>query len=107
MGNFIVYILTDNNRNHFKIDFTSNIIRTAIELQQSSNFIFQQGPDLTRIIYCETFPSLGAARKKIQELQRFTRMQIERIIRKHNPNWNNLFQQPQQGYPKSTSHYAA
>jgi putative endonuclease len=107
MSNFIVYILTDNNRKHFKIDFTSNILSTALELQQTNNFIFQHGPSLTRIIYTETFSNLGSAKKKMNELKNFTSMQIEKIVRKHNPNWHNLFPQQQQTYPKGESHYAA
>ncbi|WP_293944815.1 MULTISPECIES: hypothetical protein [unclassified Sphingobacterium] len=107
MSNFIVYILTDNNRRHFEINFTSNILSTVLELQQTNSFIFQQGANLNRIIYSEAFTELSCAKKRINELQNFTHMQIERIIRKNNPNWNNLYPQQQQSYIKRNSSYAA
>ncbi|MDM1292855.1 hypothetical protein HX021_00925 [Sphingobacterium sp. N143] len=107
MGNFIVYILTDNNRRHVEIDFTSNIFSTVIALQQSNNFIFHQGPHLNRMVYSEAFSNLENAKRKMDELRGFTRMQLERIIRKHNPNWNNLYPQQHQVYQKRNTSYAA
>ena len=106
MSNFIVYILTDNNRRYFEIDFTSNIFSTVMELQQTNSFTFQQGSNLNRIIYSEAFAKLACAKKRMNELQQFTHLQIERIIRKNNPNWNNLYPQ-QQSYVKRDSNYAA
>ena len=81
MNNFIVYISTDNNRKHFKIGLSSNIFSTVMELQQSNNFIFNQGPSLNRIIYTESFTNSETANKRISELQHFTTMQVERLIR--------------------------
>ncbi len=107
MSNFIIYIVTDSNRRRFEIGLSSNIFNTVIELQQSNNLIFNQNPNLHRIIYIEAFTNLPCARKKMSELQHFTNMQIERIIRKSNPNWNNLFPQPHQAFQKRNTHYAA
>ncbi|WP_104382662.1 hypothetical protein [Sphingobacterium sp. HMA12] len=107
MSNFIVYILTDNNRRYFEIDFTSNMLSTIVELQQVNSFTFQQGSHLNRIIYSEAFSKLACAKKRMNELQNFTHLQIERIIRKNNPNWNNLYPQQQQSYAKRNSNYAA
>lgn len=107
MSNFIVYIVTDNNRRYFEIDFTSNMFSTVMELQQANSFILQRGPHLNRIIYSEAFSKLACAKKRMNELQNFTRMQIERVIRKNNPNWNNLYPQQHQAYPKRNTNYAA
>jgi len=107
MNNFIIYILTDSNRKRFEIKLSLNIFSTVMELQQSNSFIFNQGPNLNRIIYTESFTSLETANKKITELQHFTSMQIERLIRKSNPNWNNLFPQQHQTFQKRNTHYAA
>ncbi len=107
MNNFIVYILTDSNRKHFEIGLSSNIFSKVLELEQSNSFIFNQGPRLNRIIYTEAFTSLEIANKKINDLQHFTTMQIERLIRKSNPNWNNLFPQQHHAFTKRDSHYAA
>ncbi|MCS4163405.1 GIY-YIG nuclease family protein [Sphingobacterium paramultivorum] len=107
MNNFIVYISTDNNRKHFKIGLSSNIFSTVMELQQSNSFIFNQGPSLNRIIYTESFTNPETANKRISELQHFTTMQVERLIRKYNPNWNNLFPQQHQAFNKRDSNHAA
>ncbi|MDR3008551.1 MAG: hypothetical protein LBV59_11495 [Sphingobacterium sp.] len=107
MSNFIIYILTDSNRKHFEIGLSSNIFGTVIELQQSNSFIFNHGSSLNRIIYTASFTNLEAAHKKVNELQHFTHMQIERLIRKSNPNWNNLFPHHYQTFQKRNAHYAA
>lgn len=107
MSKFIVYIRTDNNRRHFDIDFTSNIADVAFAIQQSNSFIFQQGPNLNRIIYTETFANLECAKKKMNELCCYTNMQLERLIRKHNPNWINLYPLPHHVVAKRATYYAA
>ncbi|WP_293954715.1 MULTISPECIES: hypothetical protein [unclassified Sphingobacterium] len=107
MSNFILYIATDSNRKRFEIGLSTNIFTTVMKLQQSNSFIFNQGSSLNRIIYTEAFTSLETANKKIDELQHFTAMQIERLIRRSNPNWNNLFPQPHPDCAKRGTSYAA
>lgn len=107
MSNFILYIVTDSNRKHFEIGFSTDIMTTVLKLQKFNSLIFNQRPSLNRIIYTEAFTSLEAAKKKIDELQHFTAMQIERLIRKSNPNWNNLFPQPHRDFAKRGASYAA
>jgi putative endonuclease len=76
-----VLILTDNNRNALNIK--------VLDLQETNEeaVINLSHP---RLIYQETFdkPELAEARKT--ELENFTRMQKERVIRRSNPNWVNL-----------------
>lgn len=74
---YYILILTDNNRNTLNVSMLNeNEIYGVVGRQ--------------RLIYQEIHESLGAAKSRLQELQGYTRMQKERIIRRSNPNWVNL-----------------
>jgi putative endonuclease len=90
MKSHILYIITDSNRQFLNVDITSDFTRTVNEIKSSSNVFFPNGPHLTRIVYMEKFESREQAKKRQLELNQFTRMQKEKLIRRHNTNWNNL-----------------
>lgn len=76
-----VLIITDNNRNVLNIK--------AIDLNETTeeSVLTLSHP---RLIYQETFDNVEQALARKAELEKFTRMQKERIIRRSNPNWVNL-----------------
>ncbi|MDH5827133.1 hypothetical protein [Sphingobacterium faecium] len=86
----ILYIITDSNRQFLKADITPDINITMNEIKSSSKILFPNGPHLTRIVYMEHFQSNEQAEKRLLQLGQFTRMQKEKLIRKHNANWHNL-----------------
>lgn len=76
-----VLIITDNNRNVLNIK--------AIDLNETTeeSVLTLSHP---RLIYQETFENVEQALARKAELESYTRMQKERIIRRCNPNWVNL-----------------
>jgi len=76
-----IYILTDSNRTCLHVvelpDTTGDTIPDPLS-------------NASRVVYQESLTSEESARKRFEELSRYTRMQKERLIRKHNPNWMNL-----------------
>lgn len=90
MKSHTLYIITDSNRQFLNVDITSDISRTINEIKSSSNIFFPNGPHLTRVVYMENFDCHEQAEQRQFELNHFTRMQKEKLIRKQNANWNNL-----------------
>lgn len=74
---YYILILTDNNRNSLNV--------SMLYEDEICGVVGRQ-----RLIYQEIHESLDAAKTRLQELQGYTRMQKERIIRRSNPNWVNL-----------------
>ena len=91
MNYFYTYMITDTNRRVLQPGVTTNL--TAVLAQ--TNLIQEESPfsqtDLNRIVFIEKFNSISEAKKRVIELSGYGRMVRERLIRKNNPNWLNLF----------------
>ncbi|MBE8712338.1 GIY-YIG nuclease family protein [Sphingobacterium hungaricum] len=90
MNNVVVYIVTDSNRKFLEIGTSTNLSQTIFELQNHNKTLFSAFGNLNRVVFSEEFSNPFLAEKKVSELRNYTRMQIERLIRKTNPNWLNL-----------------
>ncbi|MBE8720750.1 GIY-YIG nuclease family protein [Sphingobacterium pedocola] len=90
-----IYMITDSNRLYLEVEYCTDVSLKLHEIEQAGWSLFSTGPKFNRIVYSEDFPSFDAALKRVDEIKHFTRMQKERLIRKHNPNWLNII-------PKST-----
>lgn len=83
---YYIHIYTDNNRQKLQISISPII--SGIESQHN---IAGEQTRCTRLVYQEIHETENAATLRIKELDDYTRMQLERLIRRANPNWNNLF----------------
>lgn len=107
MTNFYIYIVTDCNRRYLEVALTNDLSLTLNELRDASNFLFHSGPHLNRIIHLESFSSSEAAQKRQQEISRYTRMQKEKLVRRSNPNWMNLYPIHTASAQKKSARYTA
>lgn len=82
---YYIQIFTDNNRQKLQVSIKPNI-----DLINHNNEIGQH-PSCTRLVYQEIHETEKTAAQRMNELDGYTRMQLERLIRRSNPNWNNLF----------------
>lgn len=82
-----ILILTDNNRKTLKYMLS---LKENFENQISDNKL-----EVThRVIYKESYRTIEEAQSRLRELENYTRMQAERLIRRSNPNWLNLQMRP-------------
>lgn len=95
MIKYNVLILTDNNRKHL----TFNLNLSEISDMQTNA---REANSPQRIIYEESYHSYEAAQSRLNELESYTRMQAERLIRRSNPNWLNIRLRPSQPQPQQT-----
>ncbi|MGO1243761.1 MAG: GIY-YIG nuclease family protein [Sphingobacterium sp.] len=85
-----VYIITDSNRAYLEVGYCTDITNRLHEIKNSATILFGKATKLSNIVYIANFQTQNEAKQRQQELQQFTRMQRERIIRMKNPNWLNL-----------------
>lgn len=87
MQRHFIYITSDANRIYLEAGYCQDITLQLFELQQASSSFMPTTPKFSRIVYMEEFDSLELAQKRKNEINSFTKMQKERLIRKMNPNW--------------------
>ncbi|WP_140939659.1 GIY-YIG nuclease family protein [Sphingobacterium lumbrici] len=92
MKKYSIYMITDSNRLYLEVGYCTDISLKLHEIEQADWSLFSTAPKFNRIVYSEESPSFEAAQKRVDEIKHFTRMQKERLIRKHNPNWLNIIQ---------------
>jgi len=85
-----VYIVTDRNRTSMHVGMSSDLIKTLDFYKQMPNLFFDNGKQLTRLVYFEEFKTEAQALSRFKLISRFTRMQKERLVRSCNPDWIDL-----------------
>lgn len=96
---YTILILTDNNRRSlkFKLSLSESFNKHLSEWEVGTDH---------RIIYKESYDTFQDAQARISELETYTRMQVERLIRRSNPNWLNLLIRPSiQSPTRAVTHY--
>lgn len=86
-----ILILTDSNRNVLEVVMTDDILHTIQDIYVSHQTLFSTTQHLTRIVYEESFGSKQKAYNRYTELKTYPKMLRERLVRRHNPNWLNLY----------------
>ncbi|GGG88740.1 nuclease [Parapedobacter pyrenivorans] len=89
MSNYI-YVLTDCNRTCLHVGMTDSLQKAVNTYKELSGIFLDTCAKVSRLVYHETLPTEEAAARRFKELTRYTRMQKEKLIRKHNPNWSDL-----------------
>lgn len=85
-----VYIVTDRNRTNLHVGMSSNLLKTLDFYKQMPSLFFDNGQQLTRLVYFEEFKTEAQALSRFKLLSRFTRVQKERLVRSCNPDWIDL-----------------
>ena len=90
MNKHTIYIITDSNRSYLEVGQCIDLALKVQEIKDASTNLFSNTPKLCNIVYVEHFENLELAEKRTSQLQQFTHMQRERLVRMKNPNWLNL-----------------
>lgn len=84
-----VYILTNTNRQNFKIGLTDDLNYTVQYYKQRQAQSINKHQDAARLVYFEEI-SQDRALSRLCEIDAYTRSQKERLIRRDNTNWIDL-----------------
>lgn len=82
-----IYILTDINRKSLHVGTAADLNEAIKTYREMYTLFFDAGAQISRLVYKETHASEEAALQRFDELRNYTRMQKERLIRRHNPDW--------------------
>ncbi|MGY3052321.1 putative endonuclease [Pedobacter sp. UYEF25] len=85
-----VYIVTDRNRTSMHVGMSSDLTKTLDFYKQMPNLFFDNGQQLTRLVYFEEFKTEAQALARFKIVSHFTRVQKERLVRSCNPDWIDL-----------------
>lgn len=85
-----VYLVTDRNRNSIHVGMSTDLMKTMAFYRQMPNLFFDAGQQLTRLVYFEELSSEVSAKERFNLINKFTRIQKDRLIRAVNPDWIDL-----------------
>ncbi len=85
-----VYLVTDRNRTCIHVGMSTDLIKTMSFYLQMPNLFFDSGQQLTRLVYFEELSSEAAALERFNLINKFARIQKDRLIRSVNPDWIDL-----------------
>lgn len=85
-----VYLVTDRNRNSIHVGMSTDLMKTMTFYRQMPNLFFDAGQQLTRLVYFEELSSEVSAKERFNLINKFTRIQKDRLIRAVNPDWIDL-----------------
>lgn len=87
MKRHFVFITSDANRIYLEAGYCQDINLQLFEIQQASTNFMMKALKFNRIVYVEEFDNPEIATQRAKEINNYTKMQKERLIRKYNPNW--------------------
>ena len=85
-----VYLVTDRNRTCIHVGMSTDLMKTMSFYRQMPNLFFDSGQQLTRLVYFEELSSESAALERFNLINKFARIQKDRMIRSVNPDWIDL-----------------
>lgn len=101
MNKSYLVLTTDPNRRTIQVHFTDDVASLLVSIHSNpvgtGNRPHSDSILANRVVYQEYFTHTAPAIDRYTVLKQFTRMQLERLVRKSNPNWLNLYPQLNRG----------
>ncbi len=85
-----VYIVTDSNRTSMHVGMSDDLTKTLAFYKSMPSLFFDQGQQLSRLVYFEEQKSEELALRRFKAISHFTRLQKEKLVRNYNPDWLDL-----------------
>ena len=85
-----VFIVTDRNRNNLHVGLSADILKTMEFYKKMPSLMFDASQQLTRLVYFEELNDEATANARFNIINKYTRMQKERMIRSVNLDWLDL-----------------
>ncbi len=87
---FYVYIMTNNSSTVLYTGITNNITRRVQEHKEGINPGFTAKYRVSKLVYCETFPTAETAILREKRIKGGSRKKKEELIDSLNPEWRDL-----------------
>ncbi len=87
-----VYIMTNAPFGTLYIGVTSDLARRVYQHRQGQGSEFCKRYGLTRLVYCEEYPTIDEAIRREKMMKAWKRAWKTRTIEQANPGWDDLFE---------------
>ena len=87
-----VYIMTNGPHGTLYIGVTADIAARVYQHREGTGSLFCRKHGLTRLVYVENYPTIDEAIAREKAMTRWKRQWKLRLIRKANPNWDDLWE---------------
>jgi putative endonuclease len=85
-----VFIVTDRNRHNLHVGLSADILKTMDFYKKMPSLMFDASQQLTRLVYFEELNDEASAATRFNILNKYTRIQKERMVRSVNRDWLDL-----------------
>jgi putative endonuclease len=92
---YYVYILTNANHTVLYTGVTNDLVRRLNEHQQKKIKGFTKKYNVDKLIYFEEFEFIDLAIAREKQIKGYSRIKKIALIDKFNPEWNELFPNPE------------
>ena len=90
---YYIYILTNKTNTTLYIGVTNNLVRRVWEHKQKVVEGFTKEYKLTKLVYYEQYQDVTCAIEREKQQKKWNRSWKEDLIRKINPEWQDLYSQ--------------
>jgi putative endonuclease len=88
-----VYILASKPNGTLYVGVTNDIVRRVHQHRTGEGSDFVDQYDVTRLVYVERFDDIKHAIRREKQLKAWTRAWKLELIRDHNPQWHDLYEE--------------
>lgn len=88
-----VYIMSNGPHGTLYIGVTSDLAARVLAHREGTGSRFCREHGLTRLVYVEPYPTIEEAIAREKAMKRWKRQWKLKLIRRDNPDWNDLFEQ--------------
>lgn len=85
-----VYFITNSNRSSLQVGLTDSIVEFAKSFHKDQGLLAELNIGRERIVYFEEYSDVFRAKDRFLQIQKWTRLQKEKLLRGVNPNWTDL-----------------
>ncbi len=90
---YYVYILASQRNGTLYIGITSNLLKRVWQHKNEIFKGFTEKYKIDKLVYCETFESVGDALAREKQLKKWNRQWKINLIEKENPKWIDLYEE--------------
>ena len=101
MRSYYTYILSNKRNGTLYIGVTNNIHRRVLEHRNKINDGFTKRYNIHRLVYFEQTDNIFSAIKREKQLKKWNRKWKLRLIESLNPEWDDLYEKINPGFPPS------
>ncbi|WP_371378308.1 GIY-YIG nuclease family protein [Thalassotalea aquiviva] len=88
-----IYIISNESNNVIYVGVTSNLLQRIFQHKQKLTEGFSKRYNLEKLVYFELFDDMDSAIYREKRLKRWQRSWKERLIKRVNPEWKDLYQE--------------